>query len=53
MNGLSRPRPQGVELRRAPSISPREHDPNFPAPRLRAADGIWPTATDQVPGCAA
>jgi hypothetical protein len=53
MNGLSHRRPRDVDLHSAPSISPPEHDPNFPAPRLRAADGIWPTATDQVPGCAA
>jgi hypothetical protein len=53
MNELSRRRPQHVHLRRAPSISPPKQDPTFPAPRLRAADGIRVSATHRVPGCAA
>ena len=51
MNGLSRRRAQGVDLRGAPSISPRGQDPIFHAPRL-AANGIGASRT-QVPGYAA
>jgi hypothetical protein len=53
MNGLSPRRPRDVDLRSAPFSSPSEHDPIFPAPCLRAADGIRASGTDQVPGCAA
>ena len=51
MNGLSHRPPRGVDLCSAPFSTPSEQDPNFPAPRLRAAD-IEVSATDRVPGCA-
>jgi len=52
MNGLSHRRPRDVDLPSPPLSSLPEHDPIFPASRLRALDGIRALATERVPGCA-